>query len=243
MTSDTGFVFGVLAVTVALFASDRLRPDIVALLVIVALILGGILPVSDALTGFGDPVVILIAGPVVILIAGLFVVGEGLVRTGVANRIGVWLTGVAGASETRLLVLLMLTIAGLGAFMSSTGVVAIFIPVALGIAGRLNIGPGRLMMPLAFAALLSGMLTLIATPPNLMVNDALRAAGLKPFGFLGITPIGLLMLGIGIVYMAVVGSRLLPATVPPTGTAGRLFPRLEPPVAGKPCGSWARAIT
>ncbi|MCO5135664.1 MAG: SLC13 family permease, partial [Phyllobacteriaceae bacterium] len=93
MTSDTGFVFGVLAVTVALFASDRLRPDIVALLVIVALILGGILPVSDALTGFGDPVVI--------LIAGLFVVGEGLVRTGVANRIGVWLTGVAGASETR----------------------------------------------------------------------------------------------------------------------------------------------
>ncbi len=213
MTSDTGFVFGVLAVTVALFASDRLRPDIVALLVIVALILGGILPVSDALTGFGDPVVI--------LIAGLFVVGEGLVRTGVANRIGVWLTGVAGASETRLLVLLMLTIAGLGAFMSSTGVVAIFIPVALGIAGRLNIGPGRLMMPLAFAALLSGMLTLIATPPNLMVNDALRAAGLKPFGFLGITPIGLLMLGIGIVYMAVVGSRLLPANVPPTGTAGR----------------------
>ena len=213
MTPDTWFVFGVLAVAVALFASERLRPDVVALLVIVALVLGGILPVSEAVAGFGDSVVV--------LIAGLFVVGEGLVRTGVANRIGVWLTGVAGASETRLLVLLMLTVAGLGAFMSSTGVVAIFIPVALGVAGRLGIGPGRLMMPLAFAALLSGMLTLIATPPNLMVNDALRAAGLEPFGFLGITPIGLLALGLGIAYMWAVGARLLPANAPAAGTVGR----------------------
>ena len=213
MTPDTWFVFGVLAAAVALFASERLRPDVVALLVIVALVLGGILPVSEALAGFGDSVVV--------LIAGLFVVGEGLVRTGVANRIGVWLTEVAGASETRLLVLLMLAVAGLGAVMSSTGVVAIFIPVVLGVAGRLGIGPGRLMMPLAFAALLSGMLTLIATPPNLMVNDALRTAGLQPFGFFGISPIGLLALAMGIVYLWAVGSRLLPASSPPAGTAGR----------------------
>jgi di/tricarboxylate transporter len=213
MTPDTWFVFGVLATAVALFASERLRPDVVALLVIVALVLGGILPVSEALAGFGDSVVV--------LIAGLFVVGEGLVRTGVANRIGVWLTEVAGASETRLLVLLMLAVAGLGAVMSSTGVVAIFIPVVLGVAGRLGIGPGRLMMPLAFAALLSGMLTLIATPPNLMVNDALRTAGLQPFGFFGISPIGLLALAMGVVYLWAVGSRLLPASSPPAGTAGR----------------------
>ncbi len=213
MTSDALFVFGVLAAAVVLFASDRLRPDVVALLVIVALILGGILPVAEAVAGFGDSVVV--------LIAGLFVVGEGLVRTGVANQVGDWLTRVAGASETRLLVLLMLAVAGLGAFMSSTGVVAIFIPVVLGITSRLGIGPGRLMMPLAFAALLSGMLTLIATPPNLMVNDALRTAGLQPFGFLSITPIGLLALGVGVAYMWAIGSRLLPASPPPTGTAGR----------------------
>jgi len=135
MTADTGFVFGVLAVAVVLFASDRLRPDVVALLVIVALTLGGILTVPEAVAGFGDPVVI--------LIAGLFVVGEGLVQTGVANQVGNWLTRVAGASETRLLVLLMLAVAGLGAFMSSTGVVAIFIPVVLGITQRLGIGPGH----------------------------------------------------------------------------------------------------
>ena len=100
MTADAGFVFGVLAAAVVLFASDRLRPDVVALLVIVALSLGGILPVSEALAGFSDSAVV--------LIAGLFVVGEGLVRTGVAYQVGVWLTRAAGASETRLLVLLML---------------------------------------------------------------------------------------------------------------------------------------
>ncbi|MER2601865.1 MAG: SLC13 family permease, partial [Candidatus Competibacter phosphatis] len=160
MTPDAQFVFGLLAVTVVLFASDRLRPDVVAMLVILALILGGSLTVSEAVAGFGDPLVL--------LIAGLFVVGEGLVRTGVAYQVGVWLTRLAGTSETRLLVLLMLAVAGLGAFMSSTGVVAIFIPVVLGITARLGIGPGRLMMPLAFAALLSGLLTLIATPPNLV---------------------------------------------------------------------------
>ena len=211
MSPDALFVFGLLAVTVVLFASDRLRPDVVALLVIVALILGGILPVSVAVAGFGDPLII--------LIAGLFVVGEGLVRTGIAFQVGQGLARLAGASESRLLVLLMLAVAGLGAFMSSTGVVAIFIPVVLGLTGRLSISPGRLMMPMAFAALLSGLLTLIATPPNLVVNDALRSAGLHPFGFFGVTPIGLLILALGIGYMAIIGSRLLPSSVP-NSTAG-----------------------
>ncbi len=211
MSPDALFVFGLLAVTVVLFASDRLRPDVVALLVIVALILGGILPVSVAVAGFGDPLII--------LIAGLFVVGEGLVRTGIAFQVGQGLARLAGASESRLLVLLMLAVAGLGAFMGSTGVVAIFIPVVLGLTGRLGISPGRLMMPMAFAALLSGLLTLIATPPNLVVNDALRSAGLHPFGFFGVTPIGLLILALGIGYMAIIGSRLLPSSVP-NSTAG-----------------------
>lgn len=211
--NDALFVFGLLAVTVVLFASDRLRPDVVALLVILALVLGGILPVAEAVAGFGDPLIL--------LIAGLFVVGEGLVRTGVAYQVGVWLTRLAGSSEPRLLVLLMLAVAGLGAFMSSTGVVAIFIPVVLGITARLGISPGRLMMPLAFAALFSGMLTLIATPPNLVVNDALRTAGLRPFGFFDITPIGLLALLAGIVYLWLVGSRLLPASPPRAELAAR----------------------
>ncbi|HAS51649.1 MAG TPA: SLC13 family permease [Gammaproteobacteria bacterium] len=202
MTPDILFVFSVLAAAVVLFASSWLRSDVVALLVIVALILGDILPVAQAVAGFGDSVVV--------LIAGLFVVGEGLVQTGIAVQVGVWLTRMAGASEVRLLVLLMVAVATLGAFMSSTGVVAIFIPVVLGIAQRLGRDPGQLLMPLAFAALLSGPLTLIATPPNLMVNDALRSAGLQPFGFFDITPIGLLAAVAGILYMATIGKRLLP---------------------------------
>ncbi|MDQ5908742.1 MAG: hypothetical protein QG599_835 [Pseudomonadota bacterium] len=202
MTPDILFFFSVLAAAVVLFASSWLRSDVVALLVIVALIVGDILPVAQAVAGFGDSVVV--------LIAGLFVVGEGLVQTGVAVQVGAWLTRMAGTSEMRLLVLLMLMVAALGAFMSSTGVVAIFIPVVLGIALRLGRDPGQLMMPLAFAALLSGPLTLIATPPNLMVNDALRTAGLQPFGFFDITPIGLLAAVAGILYMATIGKHLLP---------------------------------
>ena len=213
MTPDILLVFGVLAAAVVLFSGGWLRADVVALLVILALVLGGILPVAEAVAGFGDAVVV--------LIAGLFVVGEGLVQTGVAARVGAWLTRAAGASEIRLLVLLMLAVAGLGAFMSSTGVVAIFIPVVLGIAQRLGRDPGRLLMPLAFAALLSGPLTLIATPPNLIVNDALHAAGLSPFGFLTITPIGLLALAAGILYMATLGRRLLPVQAPPDDAKGR----------------------
>jgi len=219
MTPDALFVFGLLAVAVILFASDRLRPDVVALLIILALIFGDILPVTQVVAGFGDPLVL--------LIAGLFVVGEGLVRTGVAYQVGVGLTRLAGASESRLLILLMLAVAGLGAFMSSTGVVAIFIPVVLGITARLGISPGRLMMPMAFAALFSGLLTLIATPPNLVVNDALRNAGLQPFGFFSITPIGLLALTLGVFYMWAIGSRLLPTCLPTTGTAGQRQTLLE----------------
>lgn len=219
MNPDALFVFGLLAVTIVLFASDRLRPDIVALLVILALILADILPVAQAVAGFGDQLIL--------LIAGLFVVGEGLVRTGVAYQVGLWLTRMAGASESRLLILLMLAVAGLGAFMSSTGVVAIFIPVVLGITARLGISPSRLMMPMAFAALFSGMLTLIATPPNLVINDALRSAGLQPFGFFDITPIGLLALALGILYMWTIGARLLPANPAKTATVGRRQTLLE----------------
>lgn len=219
MTPDTLFVFGLLAAAVILFASDRLRPDIVALLIILALVLGDILPVSQAVAGFGDPLVL--------LIAGLFVVGEGLVRTGVAYQVGMWLTRLAGASESRLLILLMLAVAGLGAFMSSTGVVAIFIPVVLGMTSRLGLSPGRLMMPMAFAALFSGLLTLIATPPNLVVNEALRNAGLQPFGFFSITPIGLVALALGILYMWGIGLRLLPTQPLNTDAAGRRRTLLE----------------
>ncbi len=117
---------------------------------------------------------------------------------------GAWLVSVAGNSETKMLIYLMLTVAGLGAFMSSTGVVAIFIPVVLSVSARMNTSPSRLMMPLSFAGLISGMMTLVATPPNLVVNSELLREGLHGFSFFSVTPIGLVVLILGIVYMLAV---------------------------------------
>ena len=213
MTGETLFVFGLLLVTIILFVSDRLRLDVVAMLVILVLMLSGLLSPGEALAGFGDPVVL--------LIAGLFVVGAALLRTGIAYAVGNWLMRVAGTSQTRLLVLLMLTVASLSAFMSSTGAVAIFIPIALGLAGKVGLAPSRIMMPMAFAALIGGMLTLIGTPPNLVVSTQLERAGLAPFGFFSFTPIGLLVLVIGIGYLVLIGQRLLPIQKNETGGRAR----------------------
>ena len=110
---------------------------------------------------------------------------------------------VAGSSETKMLMLLMVTVAGLGAFMSSTGVVAIFIPVVLSVTARMKIAPGRLMMPLSFAGLISGMMTLVATPPNMVVNSELVREGIHGFGFFSVTPIGLVVLALGVGYMLI----------------------------------------
>ncbi|HAV04734.1 MAG TPA: SLC13 family permease, partial [Pseudomonas sp.] len=193
MNGDLLLVLALLAGCVGLFVLNRPRMDVVALLAMVALPLTGVLSVQEALAGFSDPSVV--------LIAALFVIGDGLVRTGIAYRLGDWLMRAAGRSETRLLVLLMLAVAGLGSVMSSTGVVAVFIPVVLGIANRMKVSPRRLLMPLAFAGLISGMLTLVATPPNLVVNSELRRAGLEGFAFFDFTPIGLAILALGIGYM------------------------------------------
>ena len=180
MSGDMLFVFGLLLVTIILFVSDRVRLDVVAVSVILVLMLSGLLTPGEALAGFGDPVVL--------LIAGLFVVGEGLYRTGVAFAVGDWLMRVAGTHELRLLVMLMLVVAGLSAFMSSTGAVAIFIPIVLSLAAKAGISPSRLLLPIALASLMGGMLTLIGTPPNLVVSIQLEREGLDPFRFLQLHP-------------------------------------------------------
>jgi len=209
MNVDLLLVLALLATCVGLFVLNRPRMDVVALLAMVALPLSGVISVNEALAGFSDPSVV--------LIATLFVIGNGLVRTGVAYRLGDWLMRTAGASETRLLVLLMLAVAGLGSVMSSTGVVAIFIPVVLSIAARMKLSPRRLMMPLAFAGLISGMLTLVATPPNMVVHSELRRAGLDGFAFFDFTPIGLTILLLGIGYMLL--ARRWLGDIPSTETA------------------------
>ncbi|EPB1678087.1 SLC13 family permease [Klebsiella pneumoniae] len=196
MNGELIWVLSLLAIAVVLFATGKVRMDAIALMVIVAFVLSGTLTLNEAFSGFSDPNVI--------LIAALFIIGDGLVRTGVATKMGAWLVSVAGNSETKMLIYLMLTVAGLGAFMSFTGVVAIFIPVVLSVSARMNTSPSRLMMPLSFAGLISGMMTLVATPPNLVVNSELLREGLHGFSFFSVTPIGLVVLILGIVYMLAV---------------------------------------
>nr|WP_294556034.1 SLC13 family permease [uncultured Rhodopila sp.] len=212
MNTDLAIVLLLLAVAVVMFVAGRPRMDAVALIMIVALPFTGVISMREALAGFSDPNVV--------LIAAMFVIGEGLVRTGVARRLGDWLGSQAGSSESRLLVLLMLAVGGLGALMSSTAVVAIFIPVVLRIARTTGTAPGRLMMPLSIAALISGMLTLVATAPNLVVNAELSREGLPGFGFFSFTPFGLPVLILGIAYM-LAARRLLNATAPSPASAGR----------------------
>ena len=202
MNFEMLFVFILLFVVVSLFVSDKVRLDVVAVGAILALLLSGLLTPTEALSGFGDPVLL--------LIAGLFIVGEGLFKTGIAFAVGDWLMRVAGTNELKLTVMLMLVVAGLSAFMSSTGAVAIFIPIVLSLAAKADIAPSQLLMPISIAALLGGMLTLIGTPPNLIVSTQLEREGLEPFSFFSFAPIGLVILIVGIVYVVIAKKYLLP---------------------------------
>src|SRR6516162_8465082 len=165
MNFELAIVLVLLAAAIVMFALNKPRMDAVALIMLAALPFTGVLTMGEALAGFSDSNIV--------LIAALFVIGDGLVRTGVARGLGDWLVVKAGSSDTRLTALLMVVVCGLGSFMSSTAVTAIFIPVALRIARRTGSSPSRLMMPLSVAALISGMMTLIATAPNLVVNSEL----------------------------------------------------------------------
>jgi di/tricarboxylate transporter len=176
-----------------MFAINKPRMDAVALIMLTVLPFTGVISMGEALAGFSDPNIV--------LIAALFVIGEGLVRTGVAQRLGDWLTAKAGSSETLLLPLLMLSVGLMGSVMSSTGAVAIFIPVALRIAQSSGTSPSRLMMPMSVAALISGMMTLVGTAPNLVVNSELTRSGEVGFHFFSFTPFGVPILILGMVYM------------------------------------------
>lgn len=189
------WVLALLVFAIWQFIQNKLRMDIVALIVIAFFNLSGILTVQEVFAGLSDPNVV--------LIALLFIVGEGLVRTGIAYQVSDWLMRVSGASEVRVLVLLMLSIAILGSFMSSTGIVAIFIPVVLAICSGMKISPKRLMMPLSIAGLISGMMTLIATPPNLVAHSELVKATGQGLNFFSFTPIGVTILLLGIGYMLI----------------------------------------
>ena len=193
MNAELALVLALLAAAVVMFMRNRPRMDVVALLMIAALPFTGTVTIAEAIAGFSDPNIV--------LIALLFVLGEALVRTGIARRLGDWINRSSGGSEVRLVVLLMASVGIMGSIMSSTAIVAIFIPVVLRICQNTGMAPSRLMMPLSVAALISGMMTLVATTPNLIVNAELLRQGKPGFDFFTITPIGITVLVLGIAYM------------------------------------------
>lgn len=202
MTLQMAFVFALLIGTIAVFVWDRFRMDLVALSVLTILTLSGIITPAEAVAGFGSTVLI--------MIAGLFIVGEGLMRTGIAAKTGNWLSRIGKGSRTRMLLFLLPLVALLSAFMSSTGAVALLIPVVLSMVRQSKLSASQLMIPLAFASLIGGMLTLIGTPPNIIVSGALAEAGYPAFSFFDFTPVGIVILVISMLYLIFVAPKLLP---------------------------------
>ncbi|TVQ32023.1 MAG: SLC13 family permease [Phycisphaeraceae bacterium] len=196
MNIDLVLVLALLLGAIVMFAMNKPRMDVVAIMMMTALPFTGVITMSEALAGFSDSNIV--------LIAAMFVIGEGLVRTGVARKLGDVLIAKTGKSDVKLIVLLMVSVCGLGSIMSSTAITALFIPIALRIAYSSGSSPGQLMMPLSFAALISGMMTLVATAPNLVVSSELVRQGEEGFGFFTITPFGIPILILGIIYMLIV---------------------------------------
>ena len=214
MNPELASVLALLIAAIVMFAINKPRMDAVALIMLTLLPFTGVLTMTEALAGFSDPNIV--------LIAALFVIGDGLVRTGVARALGDWLTRTAANSERRLVVLLMSVVCGLGSTMSSTAVTAIFIPVTMRISHQTKTPPSRLMMPLSFAALISGMMTLVATAPNLVVNSELVRRGEEGFRFFSFTPFGLPVLALAIIYM-LFARRWLPGATADQQVGGQLL--------------------
>jgi len=202
MTFEIALVLGILAVSLILFISEVIRMDLVALLVLGTLALTGLVDSGQAFAGFSNSAVI--------TVWAMFILSEGLTRTGIADIIGRQLMRLGGRREFALIVVIMVTGAGLSAFMNNIGVAALMLPVVVEVARRTRIPASRLLMPLAYSTLLGGLMTLIGTPPNLLVSESLTQNGHAPFALFDFTPLGGAVMVIGVLFVALFGRFLLP---------------------------------
>lgn len=202
MTHQITLTLIILTAAIALFVSERWSADVVSLLVMLVLTLVGLLTPAEAFASF--------ANPVVISISSTFVVSAALFQTGVATKLGRGIVRLTGDSEPRLIAALMIGAALLSGVMNNVAVTAMLVPAVIGIALSTGRAPSRLLLPLSFAAVVGGTLTLIGTPPNLIVSHVLTEGGFPPFGLLDITPIGVIGVLTATLFMATIGRRLLP---------------------------------
>lgn len=201
--SPIAIVLILLLVALVLFASEKIPVDVVGIILVVCLVLTGVLTAKQGVAGFGDDIIV--------TIAGLFVLTGGLVKTGLVDLIGRRLYKIAGDSEFFLTALIMIVAAISAAVLKNTTTTAMFVPVVIGLANRAKIPPSKLLMPLAFGAILGGSCTLIGTSTNLAVSGAFQRFGYEPFSMFELTPVGIVTASFGLVYMLFLGRKFLPS--------------------------------
>lgn len=203
MTIQIATVLVITLLAVVLFITEKVRVDVVALIVLVLLALTGLVTPVEALSGFSNPAVV--------TVWAVLILSAGLSRTGVAGQLGERLIALANNSEARLVLVIMLAVGILSGFMNNIGVVAMMLPVVIDACRRMKIPPSRLLLPMVLAAHMGGMTTLIGTPPNILVSEALNSFGLEPFGMFDYTPTGAVVLAAGVLFLGLFGRRLLPS--------------------------------
>jgi len=202
MTIDIALTLLIILAAMILFATERLRVDVVAMLVLITVGLLGLIPPEDLFAGFSNSAVI--------TVWAVYMVSGGLFKTGVADTMGRAILKVAGDGEVRLIATIMLTVGLISAFMNNVGAVAMLLPAVVGISRQTKVPVSKLLIPLAFASLLGGKMTLIGTPANILATEIVAQYGLETFGFFEFTPMGIVVLATGIIYMVLIGRRLLP---------------------------------
>ena len=202
MTLEIALVLSILAISIIFLVTEWVPMEVTALLVLGIVALSGLVTPLESLSGFSNPAVV--------TIWAVFILSGGLTRTGVANIIGNFVMKLAGNSEINMIIVIMATSGVMSALMNNVAVAALMLPVVMDIARHTGSPPSRLLMPLAYGTLLGGLTTLIGTPPNILVADALRESGFKPFSFFDFTPIGVILMVSGIVFMIFIGRHLLP---------------------------------
>jgi di/tricarboxylate transporter len=202
MTTDIALTLTIIVAAMTLFATEKLRVDLVALLVLLSVGLLRLIDPEEIFDGF--------ANPAVITVWAVYIVSGGLFKTGVADAIGGGILRLAGEKEPRLIATIMVTCGVISAFMNNVGATAMLMPALVGVSRRSNIAISKLLIPLSFSSLLGGSMTLIGTPANILAMGILTERGLPTLGFFGFTPIGLVLLTTGVLYMALVGRHLLP---------------------------------
>lgn len=203
MTIENWTVLAILVVSLALFILEKPRVDVVALMVLVACVATGLVAPENAFQGF--------ASPAVVTVWAVFILSGGLEKTGIADAIGRMMQRAAGDSPNRLLVVMMFIAGILSGLINNIGTVAILLPAVMSVCRRINVAPSKMLIPLAVASLLGGNITLIGTPPNLIAVDLMASYGVEPFNFFEFAPTGLVALGVGLLYMLLVGKHLLPS--------------------------------